>query len=129
MPPSISPVSDAELEVLKVLWKRGAGTVREVEAGLRRKKEPWAYTTILTLLTRLRAKGCVESEKGGGGVLIFRAKATRQDLLGRGVAELAARIGDGTAAPLVHALVKKQKFTPQEIADLRKLLDELEGKE
>ena len=51
---SAPPVSDAELDVLKVLWAHGPATVREVEARLRRKRRRWAYNTILTLLSRLR---------------------------------------------------------------------------
>jgi predicted transcriptional regulator len=52
-----SPVSDAELEVLKVLWEGGAATVRDVAAALRRRRRRLAYNTVLTLLSRLRDKG------------------------------------------------------------------------
>ena len=128
------PVSDAELDVLKVLWEHGPGTVREVEAQLRRRKRRWAYTTILTLLSRLRDKGYVASDKagadkGGGTAHVFRAAVSRDELLRHGLTDLADRICDGTASPLVHALVQGQNLSPQDIADLRKLLDELEQKE
>ena len=46
-------IGEAELEVLKVLWDHGPGTVRDVDAHLRRQKRRWAYTTVLTLLQRL----------------------------------------------------------------------------
>jgi BlaI family penicillinase repressor len=123
-------VSDAELDVLKILWEHGPATVRDVEARLKRRRRRWAYTTLLTLLTRLRDKGCVVSEKSdkAGAAHVFRATVSRDQLLRNGLAGLADRICDGTAGPLVHALVQGQQFSAEEIASFRKLLDELEGK-
>jgi predicted transcriptional regulator len=118
-------VSDAELEVLKVLWDRGLGTVREVEAQLRRRKRRWAYNTVLTLLSRLREKGYVASDKSGAAH-VFRAALSRDQLLRNGLTDLADRICDGTASPLLHALVQGERLSAEEIAGLRKLLDELD---
>lgn len=126
--PNPPPISDAELEVLKVLWEHGQMTVREVEKQLRRQKKRWAYTTILTLLSRLREKGYVEADRSSPAH-IFRAAVSRQQLLEHGLVELADRICDGTASPLVHALVNAQRLSPADIAHLRKLLDDLEKKE
>lgn len=127
--PSCPNVSDAELDVLKVLWELGPCTVRDVEARLKRRKRRWAYTTLLTLLTRLRDKGCVASEKTdkAGAAHLFRSAVSREQLLRSGLAGLADRMCDGTASPLVHALVQGQRFSPEEISYFRKLLDELEG--
>ena len=124
---SVPQVSDAELEVLKVLWDKGPGTVRDVEGRLRRRKRRWAYNTILTLLSRLREKGCVASDRGGTAH-VFRAAVSRQQLLRNGLSELADRICDGTTSPLVNALVQGGGFSPEDIAYFRKLLDELELK-
>lgn len=125
---NIPPVSDAELDVLKVLWQHGPATVREVEVRLRKRRRRWAYTTILTLLSRLRDKGHVASDKSGAAH-VFSAVVTREQLLRDGLCDLADRICEGTSSPLVHALVQGSSLTPSEIADLRKLLDELERKE
>jgi len=122
------PVSDAELEVLKVLWANGAGTVRDVEALLRRRKRRLAYNTVLTMLSRLRDKGYVAADRTGTAH-VFRSSVTRDELLSHGMASLADRICDGTASPLVHALVKGQRFSPEEIAHFRRLLDELKPKD
>ena len=122
------PVSDAELQVLKALWEGGAGTVRDVESRLRRRRRRWAYNTILTLLSRLREKGYVASDRGGTAH-VFRAAVSRQQLLRHGLSDLADRVCDGTSSPLVHALVQGQSFSAKEIAELRRMLDELEPKE
>ena len=127
--PTPDPVSDAELDVLKVLWDAGPGTVRDVESRLPRRKRRWAYNTVLTLLSRLRDKGYVTSDKAdSGAALVFRAAVSREQLLRHGLRDLADRICDGTASPLVHALVQSRDLTANDLAELRKLLDELEKK-
>jgi len=123
--PAKPPVSDAELEVLKVLWAKEAATVRDVEAALRRNKRRLAYNTVLTLLTRLRDKGYVDADRAGTAH-VFRPMVSRDELLNDGLSALANRIGDGTASPLVHALVRGQRLSAEDVAYLRKLLDDLE---
>jgi predicted transcriptional regulator len=123
-----APISDTELSVLKVLWTSGPGTVRDVEAHLPRRQRPLAYNTILTLLSRLRQKGYVATDRRGPAH-VFRATVTRDDVLGHGLATLANRICDGTSSPLVHALVRGQRFSADEIAQFRKLIDDLETRD
>ena len=122
-----APVSDAELEVLKVLWSAGPASVRDVAGTLKKQRRRLAYNTVLTLLTRLRDKGYVAADTTGTAHQ-FTAVVTREELLGSSLSALADRICDGTASPLVHALVRGQHLSRQELADLRKLLDDL-GKE
>jgi predicted transcriptional regulator len=119
------PVSDSELEVLKVLWTLGPATVRDVAAALRRQRRRLAYNTVLTLLSRLKDKGYVTADRREQAHQ-FRAAVSRDALLGSSLAELANRVCDGTASPLVLALVKGQRFSSDEIAEFRKLLDRLE---
>jgi predicted transcriptional regulator len=119
-----APVSDAELEVLKVLWSGGPATVRDVATALRKQRRRLAYNTVLTLLSRLRDKRYVAADRSDTAHL-FRAVVTRDDLLGSTLSALADRVCDGTASPLVLALVKGQHLSSAEISDLRKLLDDL----
>jgi predicted transcriptional regulator len=127
MPPLNPSVSDAELQVLKALWEHGPATVRELHAALRRQGQNWAYTTVQTLLLRLQAKRCARSDKGGPAH-VFEATVSRDGLLQRRLDELADQLCEGTATPLLLALVEGNRFTPAEIAQFRRLLDELEGK-
>ena len=125
------PISDTELEVLKVLWESGPATVREVDAMLRRQGRRWAYTTVLTLLHRLLAKGYVSSDKSGMAH-VFRPAVTREKLLRQRLRDLSEQLTEGTATPLVQALVEEHRFTEEEIRRFRELLDRLEerkGKE
>jgi predicted transcriptional regulator len=120
------PISETELDVLKVLWEHGPATVRQVNAVLRRRGRRYAYTTVLTLLQRLEAKGHVTSDKGGVAH-VFSAAVSRDGLLRRRLDELANELCDGTATPLVQALVEGHRLTPDDIEHLRRLLDQLDG--
>ncbi len=119
------PVSETELEILKVIWDHGPGTVREIDARLRQLGRRWAYTTVLTLLQRLEAKGYVASDKTGLAH-VFRAAVSRNRLLRQRLKDLAQELCEGAPAPLVLALVESQHFSEDEIEQFRRLLDELE---
>jgi BlaI family transcriptional regulator, penicillinase repressor len=120
-------VSETELEVLKVLWEQGPGTVREVNATLHRRGRRWAYTTVLTLLQRLQAKGYVGSDKSDAAH-VFTAAVSRDRLLKQRLRELADDLCRGTATPLLLALVEGGRFTAEEIAQFRQLLDKQANK-
>jgi BlaI family penicillinase repressor len=121
-------LSDAEREVLKALWDGGPRTVRQVMEELGRRGRRWAYTTVLTLLQRLQVKGCVASDTTDVAH-VFRAVASRDELLNLRLKGLAEELCEGAPAPLVLALVQGHQFSPEEIARFRRLLDELEGRE
>lgn len=120
------PISETEQAVLKVLWDRGPGTVREVLAALVEQGHSWAYTTVQTLLTRLTAKGYVAADRTGPAH-VYRAAVSRGELLQQRLSDLADTFCEGTASPLMLALVEGGEFTPREIAQLRELLDKLEA--
>src|SRR5688500_16832565 len=96
------PVSDAELALLKVLWKHGPGSVRQLRSRLRGRK--WSCNTVLTLLSRLRERGYASSERVGQAH-VCQARVTRQEMLRLRLTQLADQVCDGAASPLVHALV------------------------
>jgi BlaI family penicillinase repressor len=127
-PQNRPPLSESELAVLKTLWNLGAGTVREVNAELSRRGRRWAYTTVQTLLARLQQKGCVECIKETVAHT-FRPTVSRDQLLQRRLSELETDLCEGAATPLVHALVSGKRFTADDIAHFRRLLDELEAEE
>jgi predicted transcriptional regulator len=121
MPPGIGQI---ELEVLKVLWEHGPSTVRDVHAILQR-TEDRAYNTVLTHLQRLETKGYVASDKSGVAN-VYRAVVSRDRMLKQRLKDLANQLCEGTSTPLVLALVEGSRFTPEEIEQFRKLLDELD---
>jgi len=116
-------LSEAEIEVLKVLWDLGPATVRAVNRELAARGRKWAYTTVSTLLLRLATKGCIGSDSSAVPH-IYHATITRDELLVRRLAEAADELCDGDAVPLVLALVRKHRFKPAELARFQSLLDE-----
>jgi predicted transcriptional regulator len=119
-------LSDAELEVLKGLWELGPATVRQLNRELEERGRRWAYTTVATLLQRLAAKGFIAAD-ASAVPHIYRAAVTRQEFLERRLREAADDLCDGEAAPLVLALVQGNRFTPEDLARFRRLLDEAAG--
>jgi predicted transcriptional regulator len=118
------PISDTELDVLKVLWEHGPATVRDLNTRLYAQGRRWAHTTVLTLLQRLQTKGYVRSDKSGVAH-VFRATVSRERLLRQRLKELSNDLCQGAATPLVLALVEGQNFTAEEIEQFRRLLDQL----
>jgi BlaI family penicillinase repressor len=115
----------AELEILRVLWERGASTVREVYDVLNASR-PSGYTTVLKLMQIMTAKGLVrrnEEQRAHVYEASLAAEQTKRRLVG----DLLERAFGGSASELMmHALSKRG--SPQEIADIRRLLDEFEQK-
>lgn len=121
-------VSDSEFEVLQVLWDEGPGRVREVLRILCARGHRWTYATVLTLLRRLEAKGYVRADKREFAHT-FHASVSREKMLRHRLRSLADRFCGGATAPMVLALVKGRKPSPEEIRRVRLILDELEREE
>jgi BlaI family penicillinase repressor len=128
MPAEGVPVmSDAEREVLKVLWDHGPLAVRDVVARLAEMGQQWARSTVITLLQRLEKKGYVASDKSRFA-FVFRPILSREDVMRSRMNDLAGELCDGDALPLVLAFAERHRFSPGELARFRLMIDELEAK-
>jgi BlaI family transcriptional regulator, penicillinase repressor len=114
--------TERELDIMSVLWRRGSGTVSEVQAAL---DDGAGYTTILKLLQILEEKGHVTHEKEGRAhrylPLVDRNEAGR-GALGRVV----DKIFEGSAELALARLVAERPVSAAELARMRRLLDEVE---
>ncbi len=119
--------SDAELQVLKVLWEHGPLAVREVLGRLEEQGQEWTRSTVITLLQRLERKGYVESDRSRFA-FVFRALVSREDVIRSRMNDLAGELCDGEALPLVLAFAERHQFSPWEIARFRQMIDDLEAK-
>jgi predicted transcriptional regulator len=120
-------MSDAEREVLKVLWEHGPLGVRHVLARLADQGQQWSRSTVITLLQRLEKKGYVGSDKSRFA-FVFRALVSREDEISARLNDLAGDLCDGEALPLVLAFAERHRFTVEELARFRKMIDELEAR-
>jgi len=121
------PISDSQREILKVLWEHGPGTVRQIDDQLRKRRRRWAYTTVLTLLVRLEAKGYVAADRASSPH-VFRAAVSQHEVVRQRLADLAKDYCEGEATPLVLALVENVRFSPDEIDQFRRLINQLDAK-
>ncbi len=120
-----APLSDAEREVLTVLWETGPATSRRIRVGLEKKGRDWAPTTVGTLLTRLENKKYVQVDKSEF-VHVFKASVSRESVVSQRLREVAEAYCDGRSTPLILALVETQRFTDEEIQQFRDLVDRLD---
>ena len=91
-------MSDAEREVLKVLWENGPKTVREVLELLKEQGQQWTRSTVITLLQRLEKKGYVDSNRNQFA-FVFRAAVSREQVVHSQMVELADELCDGDDEP------------------------------
>jgi len=114
-------ISDAEWRVMGVLWERPDSTAREVHAHLL-PETGWAYTTVKTMLSRLCEKGAVaESRRGIAGA--YRPLVEREEARGTALRGLVDRAFEGTFGSLVHHLVRRERLSAEERAELLRLLE------
>jgi predicted transcriptional regulator len=120
-------LGEAELQVLRALWDGGPATVREVMNHLHANGRKVAYTTVLTFLSRLELKGFVRSDRSGQAY-IYRSVVSRSQITRSRLKTMLDELFDGEAAPLVLQLMKTERFSSEELAELQKLIDRLESK-
>lgn len=119
-------LGEAELAVLRILWEIAPATVRDVMNQLHARGKKVAYTTVLTFLSRLEQKGVVVSDKKDQAY-VYRPRVSRESVSQSRVRALLDQLYDGAAGPMVLQLVEQAKFTSDELARLRQLIDELDG--
>ena len=116
--------TEAELEILGILWKQGPSTVRAVHDTMGGSR-PVGYTTVLKLLQIMAEKGLVrrdETERAH----VYAPSAPAERTQRRLVADLLDRAFAGSAARLVQQALSSRRASPEEIANIRRLLDEME---
>lgn len=116
--------TDAELEILTVLWKLGAATVREVHETLNLKR-PSQYTTVLKTMQIMAEKGLVlRNEKQRAHV--YEARRPREWTQKQLAGDLLRRAFGGSAQSLVMGALSAKRASRAELAEIRKLIDEYE---
>jgi predicted transcriptional regulator len=117
-------VSDAESEVMQVLWQRAPLAAEDVAAALASTRD-WQEATVKTLLNRLLKKGAIKAERDGRRYRYSPVLQREEWLLGESEG-LLDRLFDGRIAPLVSHFSRHRKLSGKDIAELRKLLEEID---
>jgi BlaI family penicillinase repressor len=117
--------TDAELAILRALWRRGPSTVREVQAELGG-EQATGYTTVLKLMQIMTEKGLLTREDAGRAH-VYAASQSEEQAQGGLVVDLLDRAFGGSAQQLVLRALTARRASPEALAEIRRLLDELEG--
>jgi len=115
-------LTSQELAIMKVIWRRGAVTVRDVYEALRAKRNV-AYTTVMTMMNILETKGYLKKEKKDRA---FRYRPTKPEraVIASMVVEFVNRVFDGASRPLLLHLVKDGRLSDEESEELLRLINE-----
>jgi len=117
--------TDAELEILTVLWRNGESTVREIHEVINQRK-PTVYTTVLKLLQIMTEKGLVERNEQNRAH-IYRARLSQDETQQQIVNDLLLRAFNGSAAQLVMQVLATQRASADEMAQIRRMLRDAEA--
>ena len=117
-------ISAAESVVMEALWARSPLAAEEIAAAVAQ-PQGWTEATVKTLINRLLNKGAVEAERDGRRYL-YRPLVDRAAYVGAESQGLLDRLFDGRLAPLVSHFSEQGALTPQDIADLKKLIERFE---
>ena len=119
-------ISDAEWQVMRVLWTKSPLTVREVIEILS-KKTTWKSETIRTLINRLTKKKAVGFEKKGRRhyfyPLLSEAECVKAD-----ADSFLTRAGSALLKPILTTFIEKEQLSNEEVAELQRILDKKGGK-
>ena len=119
---SLPKPTEAELELLRVLWEKGPATVRELhdEVNLQRAV---GYTSVLKILQIMTEKGLVEREESAKAH-IYRAAASQEDTQNQLLRDLSERLFSGSAAQLAMHALAMQPTSAEELDEIRNLIEQ-----
>ncbi len=125
-PKTLPRPTDTELAILRVLWERGASTVRQVQEALNQERE-MGYTTVLKLMQIMYEKGLVERDDTER-THVFHATLAQEETQQQLVGDLLDRAFGGSAKHLVLQALANKKASAKELDDIKRLLDKLESR-
>jgi len=115
-------LTKSELAVLKVLWREGELSAREVHEGLP-DALAWAYSTTRTTVDRMAGKGLL-AKRSFHGIYLYEARISRPAGLAGVVRDLADRVLEMDYAPVVSLFAEANDLSPEEVDELERLLEE-----
>ena len=112
--PNAAGLTKLELRIMQAVWKRGGGTVSEMQAEL---DPPLAYTTVQTMLNILERKGKLKRELDGRAY-VYTPRVTEAKALGQQLRDLVDRMFGGSSEELVMSLLKTRQIDAKKLAEL-----------
>ena len=120
IPDRLPKPTEAELELLRVLWDKGSASVRELHEVVSQQR-PLGYTSVLKTLQIMTEKGLVQRTEAGKAH-IYRAAASQQETQNQLLRDLSERLFSGSAAQLAMHALTMQPASEEELEEIRKLI-------
>ena len=116
-------ITESEWTIMERLWQSAPQTASEIAKSLR-KATGWADNTVRTLLARLVEKGALRADENASGIRQFTPALPRESFVQAESASFLQRVFQGAAQPLLVHFASQSKLSPEEVKELKRLLDE-----
>jgi predicted transcriptional regulator len=116
-----------ELQIMNVVWERGTATVYDVKNALSRGRKP-AYSTILTMMRKLEAKGYLEHDVQER-TYVYRPTISKKEVRHSMLGDVLDRLFEGSPSLLLNSLAEQDRISKKELYKIRKLIKEREKNE
>ncbi|MBE7013926.1 MAG: BlaI/MecI/CopY family transcriptional regulator [Ruminococcaceae bacterium] len=120
---NIPQISEAEIEVMKVLWEKGEATAKEIVNEIEKTNE-WKPKTIQTLITRLVGKGAIKTDKINAKSYIYFANITKEEYQSYANKSFMKKLYNGSLNLMLSSFIKNERLSESDIQELRKILEE-----
>ena len=124
MRPKNDTLSGPQLDIMKVVWRLGEATVRDVYEDLRQQR-PIAYTTVMTTMKTMTTRGHLK-KRTEGRAFVYTATAPETRMLKQIVGDFIDRVFNGSTEPLLAHLVKERRLSEKDLEKIRKMIREEE---
>lgn len=115
-------ITEAELSILEILWRKGESTIRDIVVERYPESDASKHATVQKLLDRLIAKGCVHKIRSTPAHR-FTAAVNRTSLIDQGLTNLAERLCSGSLTPILLHLSQRTKLSDEDRAALKQMID------
>jgi predicted transcriptional regulator len=119
------PLSEAQLELMNILWRAGGGTVADVLEQLRLRRAV-SRNTVQTMLSRLEEKGWLTHREEEGGAFFYVPTISRDENQHQVLRRVVDTVFEGSAAGILMALLQDSSITREEAARIRRMIEEAE---
>ena len=116
-------LTDAELEVMQVVWELGEGTVRQVHEVLSERRQV-AYTTVMTMMNILEEKEYLRRSSKEGRAYVYQPVQPKGEVIASMVDDFVGRVLDGSARSLVAGLVQQKKLSKRDLDAIAQIIEE-----
>jgi BlaI family transcriptional regulator, penicillinase repressor len=118
--PKTHGITEHQIEIMNVVWRLREATVRDVYEALRAQR-PIAYTTVMTTMKTMEAKGHL-AKRTDGRACVYKAVEPRNKTLRRVVSDFIDRVFNGSAEPLLMHLVEERQLSQKDLDKISKMI-------